>query len=496
MPDINDVKKDLVSIVEDLISHDSEEEWFEFKENWKDPVELGQYISAMSNAAVMCGQDFAYFVWGVSNDGHKVVGTSFKYQIDVKGEPLQHFLARQLTPDAGFSFEEIMLKKKRVVVLIIPAAQKVPTAFAGIRYIRIGSSKENLMKYPERESQLFYILRNGFPSVSNTESEYQDLTFNKLFMYYESKGIALNKRTFKKNLGFLTDSGKYNVLAQLLSDDSHFTIRFALFSGDDKTSKMYSVREFGNTCLLYSLDDVLRYGDVLNIPQADERNRVVERKEVPLFNAKVFAEAVINAFVHNKWVDGNGPMFTSFKNRIEILSRGTLPPKQTVDGFYAGESVPVNEALSKIFIQLHITEHTGRGIPQITSVYGRDNIRIKENNIVVTIPFDRLEDETYASSWVVNAPDEGKNVPDVNKNVPDEGKNAPDNVPDLDVPIEEKVLLFCREAKSILEICDYLGYKDKRSVRKILNPLLEIGRIAMTLPDKPNSKHQKYISIK
>lgn len=142
---------------------------------------------------------------------------------------------------------------------------------------------------------------------------------------------------------------------------------------------------------------MLRYGDVLNIPQADERNRIVERKEVSLFNAKVFTEAVINAFVHNKWVDGNDPMFTSFRNRIEILSRGTLPPKQTVDGFYAGESVPVNEALSKIFIQLHITEHTGRGIPQITSVYGRDNIRIKENNIVVTIPFDRLEDTTYIS---------------------------------------------------------------------------------------------------
>jgi hypothetical protein len=30
---------------------------------------------------------------------------------------------------------------------------------------------------------------------------------------------------------------------------------------------MYSVREFGNTCLLYSLDDVLRYGDLLNIPR-------------------------------------------------------------------------------------------------------------------------------------------------------------------------------------------------------------------------------------
>ena len=43
-------------------------------------------------------------------------------------------------------------------------------------------------------------------------------------------------------------------------------------------------------------------------------------------------------------------MFTGFKDRIEILSRGVLPPKQTIEGFYAGESVPVNEALSKIFI--------------------------------------------------------------------------------------------------------------------------------------------------
>ena len=102
MPDINDVKKKLNVIIEELISHDSEEEWFEFKENWYEPVELGQYISAMSNAAVMRGEDFAYFVWGVKDDDHSVVGTSFKFQIDVKGEPLQYFLARQLTPDVGF----------------------------------------------------------------------------------------------------------------------------------------------------------------------------------------------------------------------------------------------------------------------------------------------------------------------------------------------------------------------------------------------------------
>ena len=55
---------------------------------------------------------------------------------------------------------------------------------------------------------------------------------------------------------------------------------------------------------------------------------------------------------------------------------------------------------------------------------------------------------------------------------------------------------FCYEPKGILEICEYLGYKDKRSVRKIIDPLLKLGRLAMTVPDKPNSRNQKYISIK
>ncbi len=41
----------------------------------------------------------------------------------------------------------------------------MPTAFDGTRYIRIGSSKENVVKYPEREAQLFDVLKNGFPTI-------------------------------------------------------------------------------------------------------------------------------------------------------------------------------------------------------------------------------------------------------------------------------------------------------------------------------------------
>lgn len=482
----------LVKKVEELIAYPTEANWFEFKTNWYEPNGIGEYISSLSNAAALEGQEYGYLIWGVHNETHEVLGTTFDYRVDVKNEPLEHFLARQVMPDNNFTFQEITIENKRVVVMIVPAASKIPTGFAGNRFIRIGSSKVNLNKYPERESYLFHILRVGLPTMCNTESEYQDLTFEKLFVYYASKGVALNKRNFKKNLGLLTENGKYNLLAQLISDDSHIPIRFAIFNGTDKASTMYSVREFGNTCLLFSLDKVLEYGDVLNVPQADERGRKVQRKEVPLFNEDAFREAIINAFVHNQWVTGNAPMITVFNDRIEILSRGTIPPGQTIEGFYAGESVPVNQKLSDMFLQLHISERTGRGVPKITEVYGKETYEFRENSIVVSIPFTRvnLEEMTHDEAEmtyenVEMTHDKVGMTYDNEKVTHDEYRNN-----------EERILEFCTTPRTILEITEVLGLKERKSARRHIKPLVEQGRLAMTLPDKPKSKNQKYITIK
>ena len=303
-------------IVNELRSYDKEKEWFEFKENWFSADELGEYISALANSAAIEGKKYAYFVWGVNDKTHEIVGTGFDFDQDINHESLKHYLRRKCSPDINFDFKELQMEGKRVVLLTIPAAKTVPVSYAKERYIRIGSSKENLRKYPEKEAYLFDVLRHGLPTLENTPSEYQDLTFEKLLIYYGAKGVKLNLDTFKKNFSFYTEDGKYNLLAQLLSDNSHMSIRAAIFSGKTKADNMYSVREFGNQCLLYSLDEVLRYGDVLNIIQADERDRVVERKEVPLFENDAFREAVINAFVHNLWVSGNEPMFTVFSDRI------------------------------------------------------------------------------------------------------------------------------------------------------------------------------------
>ena len=82
-------------------------------------------------------------------------------------------------------------------------------------------------------------------------------------------------------------------------------------------------------------------------------------------------------------------MITVYSNRIEILSRGTIAPAQTIEGFYLGESVPVNEKLSEIFAQLRISDKSGRGVPKIVENYSKDAFDFRENSIVVTLPFNK-----------------------------------------------------------------------------------------------------------
>ena len=71
------LSKDIKQIVLDLCAMNDEQEWFEFKENWFQPETLGEYVSALSNAAAFHYKKYAYFIWGVEDENHKIVGTIF-----------------------------------------------------------------------------------------------------------------------------------------------------------------------------------------------------------------------------------------------------------------------------------------------------------------------------------------------------------------------------------------------------------------------------------
>lgn len=83
-----------IGVIQNILKYNKEEEWFEFKENWFDAQGIGEYISALSNAAAICKKDFAYLIWGINDKTHEITGTTFNFRRDIKNEPLEHFLAR------------------------------------------------------------------------------------------------------------------------------------------------------------------------------------------------------------------------------------------------------------------------------------------------------------------------------------------------------------------------------------------------------------------
>ena len=54
-----------VSLVHELCALPKETEWLEFKQNYVNEEDVGEYISALSNSAALCGKVTAYMVWGV-----------------------------------------------------------------------------------------------------------------------------------------------------------------------------------------------------------------------------------------------------------------------------------------------------------------------------------------------------------------------------------------------------------------------------------------------
>lgn len=146
----------LVSLVRELARLPKETEWVEFKVNNDDPKEIGEYISALANAATLAGKAKAYMVWGIEDASHNIIGTQFSPSTARQGnEELENWLLRLLEPRINFQFFELTIDDAPIVLLEISSATNQPVRFQGQEFIRVGSYKQPLKNYPEKERALW-----------------------------------------------------------------------------------------------------------------------------------------------------------------------------------------------------------------------------------------------------------------------------------------------------------------------------------------------------
>jgi ATP-dependent DNA helicase RecG len=143
---------ELTALLDRLRAEPRETEWLEFKANRYEPQVLGEYLSALANSACLLARPRGYLVFGIEDGSHAVSGTTFDPQAEKgKGEQLLPlWLSLGLRPNVGFEVHAFAYQGARVVLFEVHPAFDRPVEFYGTAYVRDGSSKVELSKYPEK----------------------------------------------------------------------------------------------------------------------------------------------------------------------------------------------------------------------------------------------------------------------------------------------------------------------------------------------------------
>ncbi len=152
----------MLVVLQTLLTQPRERTTIEFKSNWDHADDIGEYISALANAAALEGHERAWLIWGVDDATRQVKSTTFDpFSQKVKSDKgsgnqaLIMWLQFLTKPRADFHFHEVSHPDGRVVVLEIHPARSAPVAFKNVRYIRIDSHKVKLAEQPEKEARLW-----------------------------------------------------------------------------------------------------------------------------------------------------------------------------------------------------------------------------------------------------------------------------------------------------------------------------------------------------
>ena len=335
-------------------------------------------------------------------------------------------------------------------------------------YIRVGSSKERMT---ERMIDNMYSKR-----IKNTlkeiDSPRQELTFNQLKIYYEEHNLKLNDN-FLQNLDLLTSEGKYNYNAFLLADENNVSIKLVKYLGNNKLELLENL-EFGNRCLITATQRILDRLDVENTTYA--KIEYFGRKEQEKIDSRALKEAVINAIVHNDYSYGNSPIIELYSDRIEITSAGGLPQELSQEEFLEGVTAPRNKELIRVFKDVELIENIGSGVLRILNAYDKSCFKFMEHFLRVSFKY--------------------KENPFEYEEKTDKKTNKKTNIKKRIKPQEKDILNYCKEPRSLTEICDKFGFKDTRTFKKnYLNNLIESDKIKMTIPNQPKNRNQKYVTI-
>ena len=201
-------------------------------------------------------------------------------------------------------------------------------------------------------------------------------------------------------------------------------------------------------------------------------------------------EALLNAVVHRDYTVPAPIQIRVYDDRLRIYNPGTLPVGWTLEKLLGPHpSQPYNPDIANAFFWAGEIESWGRGIDRVLRACRRagtpePEIRLEPGGLWFEF---RFSDKYLESVGVKRKRGEGSGATT-------EGPGR-DQVGTKSAPSRHQVDILRKSlaAQPITELMAVVGRKDRTKFRnQVLRPLLNAGWIAMTIPDKPTSRMQRY----
>lgn len=368
--------EELIILVDELRNLPKENEWVEFKTGTATTNEkLGQYISAISNAACIANEPFGYFVLGIVDETHEVIGTKFKFKNRKEdNQELELWIRRLLHPSINFQHFICQYGLYHLEILKIPAAAGEPTHFKKIPYIRFDSSLTDLRNYSHH-----------IRAIYNSQIDWSAITIERATINdLDPVAIAQAREKFKEknaakqwfneidnwddatflDKAKITVNGKITNAAIILlgkTESAHYIspsvaqITWKL----DTEEKAYEHFEIP---LFLSINDVLQQIRKLKYKFFPD-NKLIS-VEVNKYETKVILEALNNCIAHQDYSRHSRILLTEQTHKLIFENEGGFIEGNAED-YTFGEKTPKkyrNRWLADAMVNLNMIDTMGYGI--------------------------------------------------------------------------------------------------------------------------------------
>ncbi|MDR0596856.1 MAG: putative DNA binding domain-containing protein [Clostridiales Family XIII bacterium] len=423
---------------------------------------------------------------GVSDDGVavglddiKLATDKISEQIKVRIFPPPEFTLTPYGVDGG----------NTILVLRVPQGETPPYYFVdrgqSIAFVRMGN--QSCPASPQRLTELSMRGKNLTFDSLPTDYTKSDLTFAIFEAAY--KKVARKALTLKEyvSFGLCRPDGTLTYAGLLFADDCPLLQARVFCTHWDGLNK----GSLGD-----AIDSDEFEGDVISLLRNSHnfvrlnsrkpwRKMADHRVGKPDYADRAVFEILANALMHRDWsIVGSEIHVDMYDDRLDVYSPGGMASGKLIQSLDIDEvpSIRRNPILADVFHRLSFAERQGSGLR-----------RIREET-------SRLHGytEAFAPRFVSTSTDFHVVLVNMNRDLRGDLRGTT-QVTTHDTMQDERIeslLEFCYMPRTRNEMQRHIRIANREHFRKnILKPLIESGQLAMTIPDKPQSRNQKYVSV-